>query len=133
MYQYYVTAVSAAGEGPPSNIVTATPVIRPNTFYLSRNVFAPLRGDRLDIPYTLEQDANVVIGLYTVAGMLVYEHRQNNMPAGPPLGTYNMPSADGPPGWDGKARDGQYVASGVYLVRLQAGKFKKLLKVIVLK
>lgn len=37
------------------------------------------------------------------------------------------------PGWNGKAADGQYVASGVYLVHISAGKFRKILKVIVIK
>jgi hypothetical protein len=36
-------------------------------------------------------------------------------------------------GWTGRAADGLYVASGVYVVRIEAGDFNKTVKVIVLK
>ncbi len=124
-YQYQVRAENAAGKGPPATVAYA-----PNTVYLSQNVFAPLRGERVNVWYTLEKTADVTIGIYTVAGMLIYEYRQPNVPAGQ---TLEMAGPDGLPGWDGKTPDGRSVASGVYLIRIEAGDFKKLVKVIVLK
>jgi len=131
-YQYRVTAVSPGGEGTAAT-ASATPALRPNGVYLTRNAVAPVRGERVDIQYTLQDTADVTVRIYTMAGLKVYEATDRGIPAGPPVGSYDFADAQGFPGWDGKASDGAYVASGVYLIDITAGKFHKALKVVVVK
>jgi hypothetical protein len=131
-YTYRVTAVSVGGEGAAAT-ATVTPGVRPNGAFLTANAFAPARGDRLDIQYTLQDAADVVVRIYTIAGLKVFEVKNPGMQAGPAIGSYDVVDNQGFPGWDGKAADGLYVASGVYLVELEAGKFRKHLKVVVVK
>lgn len=132
-YIYRVTAWNSAGEGGAATSAAVIPAARENTMYLSRNAFAPVRGETLSLAYTLKEDSDVRVGVYALSGMLIYEYKQTNVPAGPAFGTYEVPGPDGLPGWNGTAADGQYVASGVYIIRIVAGSFKKLLKVIVIK
>jgi fibronectin type 3 domain-containing protein len=133
-YIYRINAVNSQNqEGPYTTSAAVIPQARPNSCYLSRNAIAPMRGDRLDISYTLEKTGDVICRIYTISGMLVYETREANVPASGPGDPYLVKGTDSLPGWDVKAVDGQFVASGVYVVAIESGKFKKMLKVIVLK
>jgi len=136
-YRYQVRAVANIGgndvPGPAATSEPMTPNFRPTESHLSLNAFAPARGERLDITYTLDRTSDVVVKAYTLTGIKVWETKAEKVPAGPALGTYLVAGSDKLPGWDGKAADGQYVASGVYIVRIEAGGKTKTLKVIVIK
>ena len=134
-YMYRVTAINATGVESATGATSAavTPSPRAASAYLSHNAFAPLRGERLDIEYTLDRDGPVTVHIYTIAGMTVWERTIPSQPAGPPTGTYAFTGLDGFPGWDGKAADGKTVASGVYLIEIDSGKFRRQMKVIVIK
>jgi hypothetical protein len=92
-----------------------------------------MRGERLDITYTLEKTGDVAFRIYTISGLPVYEYRRTGVPASGPGDPYHMEGTDGLPGWDGHTPDGQFVASGVYVMQIESGKYKKMMKVIVLK
>ncbi len=133
-YQYRVVAVDDNGnEGAAAISGTVIPNMRQTETYLSVNVFAPLRGERLDITYTLEKKSDVRVRIFTLAGLQVWETEMKDVPAGPSLGSYVIAAPDGLPGWDGRAPDKQFVSSGVYLIRIEAAGRKKTLKVIVIK
>ncbi|MEK7765321.1 MAG: hypothetical protein AAB368_03700, partial [bacterium] len=132
-YRYRVLAANSAGDGAYVEQGPVTPAPRVTEMFLSRNAFAPVRGERLGVPHAMETDGAVVVNFYTITGLPVYEYRADAVAAGPALGYYDITSGDGLPGWDGKAADGKRVASGVYLMRVQVGKLKQLMKVIVIK
>ncbi len=131
-YTYRVTAVSAGGEGAAATAV-ATPGVRPNGAFLVRNAVAPVRGERVEISFTLEKASDVTVRVYTIAGLKVFEGKNAGLPAGPAIGSYIFAGPDGLPGWDGKAADAQYVSSGVYVIDVEAGSFHKQLKTVVVK
>jgi titin len=136
-YQYQVVPlIWLAGSywrGAAATSQVVTPNLRPNESFISANAFAPARGDRLDITFTLDRKSDVKVGIYTITGIKVWETTMNSVPAGPALGSYLVVGPDGMPGWDGKAGDGLTVSSGVYILRIETAGWKKALKVIVIK
>jgi hypothetical protein len=112
---------------------SVTPVPRTSSAFLAHNAFAPVRGEALDLAYTLDREASVSLRIYTISGLRVYEQKLASQPAGPAMGSYLFTAPGRAPGWDGKADDGKFVASGVYLVEFEAGTFRKRMKVIVIK
>ena len=136
-YQYQVVPlIWLAGSywrGAPAASNVVTPNLRTTDSFVSANAFAPARGDRLDITFTLDRKTDVKVGIYTITGIKVWETTMNGVPAGPSLGSYLVVGPDGMPGWDGKAKDKLLVASGVYLLRIETAGWKKTLKVIVIK
>ena len=136
-YQYQVVPlVWLAGSywrGAAATSLVVIPNQRAMESFLSANAFAPARGDRLDITFTLDRRSDVRVGIYTITGIKVWETTMTGVPAGPSLGSYLVVGPDNLPGWDGKAKDGLTVSSGVYLLRIEADGWKKTLKVIVIK
>ncbi len=134
-YIYRVNSVSSPGVESLTGAVSGavTPVPRTSSAFLARNAFAPVRGESLDLAYTLDRDAPVTLRIFAISGLKVYEEKISSQPAGPPIGTYLFAAPGRAPGWDGKAADGRFVASGVYLVEFEAGTFRKQMKVIVIK
>ncbi len=132
-YVWRVTPSGTGGTGPAASSPPTTPATRQNEALLTANAFAPIRGDRMYLNFTLETAATPRLAVYTISGMKVVELENVELPAGPSSGTYALLGPDGLPGWSGKAADGKFVASGVYLVEFSAGTFRKSLKVVVIK
>jgi len=133
LYRVFSVAVTTLESLTGATSQSVTPAARASSAYLSANAFAPVRGDVLEIAYTMDQAGPVSLRIFTISGLKVYEKRIDNQAAGPPMGTYYWTPPGGSQGWDGRADDGKYVASGVYLLMFEAGSFKRDMKVIVIK
>jgi titin len=91
--------------------------------YLDRNVLRLFQGEALVIYYLLPATADVKITIHTVAGRPI-----RTLEPGPISGGVETSTV-----WDGLDRNGNRVASGIYLIHLQAGGFRMVKKVIVVK
>jgi hypothetical protein len=86
------------------------------------NVFKPLRGEKATFKYELTSAGHVRLRLYTMSGALVKTFIDEDLPAG-----------QGSMDWDGTNLAGNLVASGIYVLYLDAPGGKKVQKVIVVK
>ncbi len=82
----------------------------PNPFYPESVTSTGEKGT--EIIYYLSADANVTAKIYTQLGHLIYK---KEYAAGDPGGQAVVNSIT----WNGKNKDGAYVASGIYLLRLE--------------
>ena len=93
----------------------------PEDFSLSQNYPNPFNPSTV-IEYSLPQSAHVIIEIYNLLGqkvnILVDEDQK--------VGFYRVD-------WDGKDKQGNELASGVYFYRIQAGDFVKCKKMTMLK
>lgn len=111
------TTSSSLGLSNPLNL-TATDVEL--TAY--NNVFNPARGDKTTVKYATLSTGRIVIKLYTVTGTYVATLRDADMPAG-----------KGSLDWDGHNISGSVVASGVYILRIDAPGIHKTQKIAIIK
>lgn len=135
-YYLYVFSVDSAGDSsnytPAQHVMTGSwddcsgpqqkPVVFvPGNFFLDQNYPNPFNL-QTEIRYGLPQDARVKLVIYNILGekvrVLVDEYQ--------PAGERNVV-------WDGKNDNGDVVASGIYLYRLEAGSFTKTAKMSLLK
>ncbi len=79
------------------------------------------------MPYTLAEDAHVIITIYNVLGQPVRRINLGFVPAG------EYTSKERASYWDGRNERGEPVASGMYFYTIQAGKFVASKKLVVLK
>ena len=79
------------------------------------------------IPYHLSKDADVMVTIYDVRGVLVRELTLGHQSAG----VYE--SRGRAAYWDGKNQHGESVASGVYFYTLTAGEFTATQKLLIRK
>ncbi len=79
------------------------------------------------IPFELAESSRVTITIYNAAGQTVRALELGQLPAG----TYRSRSRSAH--WDGRNALGEPVASGVYYVRIEAGSFTALRRMVVLK
>ncbi|MBI1928124.1 T9SS type A sorting domain-containing protein, partial [Candidatus Poribacteria bacterium] len=79
------------------------------------------------MPYTLAEDAHVIITIYNVLGQPVRKINLGFVPAG------EYTSKERASYWDGRNERGEPVASGMYFYTIQAGKFVASKKLVVLK
>ena len=79
------------------------------------------------IPYRLHAPARVRLSIYDVRGALVRQVELGFRAAGQYL------TSAGAAHWDGRDQGGQFVASGIYFYRLQAGTFAQVRKMVVVK
>jgi len=85
----------------------------PASYVRLRNTPNPFfRGFSTEIVYYLSEAANVTAKIYTQVGHLIYE---KEYASGADGGQSSVNSIH----WDGKNKDGAYVASGIYLLRLE--------------
>lgn len=85
------------------------------------NMIDPTKGETVTMSISV-LEGNAFVGVYTLGGRLV----KKLMNEVKPIGTYAL-------SWDGRNEEGEIVASGIYLVRVQSTRFKKVLKVAVVK
>jgi Zn-dependent metalloprotease len=86
------------------------------------NVFNPARGEKATLKYETLEPGRVRLRLFSLAGALVRTFIDEDRPAG-----------KGSLDWDGTNSAGNRVASGIYLLRLDAAGYSKTQKVIVVK
>ena len=79
------------------------------------------------IPFNLKETSEVAITIYDINGRVVRILELGQLPAG----IYQMKSEAGY--WDGTNDIGEYVGSGIYFYRFQAGNFSALRKMAILK
>ncbi len=93
-----------------------------NKLVLWNNLFNPKKDRPVTIRYDLVRAGQVSIKIYNIAGELVYVLVDGEEAEG-------AGSVD----WDGRNKDGKFVASGLYLVHIIAPGFKDTKKVVVVK
>lgn len=86
------------------------------------NVFNPARGEKATVKYATLAPGRVTMKLYTVTGTYVATLLDSDMPAG-------RGSLD----WDGRNVGGSVVASGIYLLRIDAPGIRKTQKIAIIK
>ncbi|MBI4052297.1 MAG: T9SS type A sorting domain-containing protein [Elusimicrobia bacterium] len=86
------------------------------------NVFNPRKGQKATVKYELLQAGNMNLKLYTLSGQLVKVLFDGAAPAG-----------KGSVDWEGINDFGDTVASGIYLLRMEAPGFTKTQKIVVIK
>ena len=86
------------------------------------NVFNPARGQKTTIKYATLAPGHVVIKLFSVTGTFVATLLDADMAAG-------RGSLD----WDGRNISGSVVASGIYLLRIDAPGIHKTQKIAIIK
>jgi hypothetical protein len=94
----------------------------PKTYALQQNFPNPLRSAEgmTVIPFQIPQQREVVLAIYDLLGRRVRLLEQ----AAKPPGFYSAI-------WDGRDHNGRLVKSGIYLVRMQAGAFTAMQKIVV--
>jgi len=105
--------------------ITPRPLVKPlDVLYLNRNSFNPkaIQNNQLEIRYAVISSTTVTIRIYSVAGRLVRTIKPQDVTPG-----FVYVSQ-----WDGRGEDGRIVASGLYLIHIEAGGYKQIKKVIVL-
>ena len=90
---------------------------------LDRNVFRPENGPPLKIAFKAVEDGRVTAKVFNLAGELVEPVFDADVFAG----VWFQAT------WDGRNRDNETVASGVYFVSIKGGGLKSMRKVVVLK
>ena len=111
------TATSSLGMSNPLNLTANSVEL---TAY--NNVFNPARGDKTTVKYATLSAGRIVIKLYTVTGTYVATLLDADMPAG-------RGSLD----WGGQNASGSVVASGVYILRIDAPGIHKTQKIAIIK
>ncbi|MBI2787481.1 MAG: PepSY domain-containing protein [Elusimicrobia bacterium] len=86
------------------------------------NVFNPARGQKATVKYATLAAGRITIKLYTVTGTYIATLLDEDMPAG-------RGSLD----WDGRNVSGSIVASGIYLLRIDAPGIHKTQKIAIIK
>ena len=93
----------------------------PSDFSLSQNYPNPFNA-RTVIEYKVPEAGYVKLGVYNTSGQLVRELVEGFVGAG----RYKVV-------WDGRDEEGKDVASGVYLCRMEAGKFVQVRKMVLVR
>ncbi|MDI6792951.1 MAG: FlgD immunoglobulin-like domain containing protein [bacterium] len=86
------------------------------------NLFNPTEGEYTTIKYNLDKPTQATIKIYDLMGELV----KTLVDEAKDPGSYEV-------NWDGKNKDEKEVASGVYILRIEAGGFTDTKKIIVIK
>ena len=102
------------------------PVVITKSTLLFQNYPNPFNPETW-MPYELHEGAYIMLTIYDVTGTLVRSIQVGYQPEGIHV------SRDKAIYWDGRSMSGEYVGSGVYFYRFQAGRFTATRKMIVLK
>ncbi len=109
--------LSVPGQSPSIPIIGIAPEMK-----LYENLFDPTKGGSAKVRYELPEDTEVKITLHDLTGRLIKVLREERVPAGVHVDP-----------WDGRNAGGEVVASGTYLVVIQAGSYRETKKVIIVK
>ncbi len=116
-----LTAEISAGDGQVWTEDITVSVGAPKDYKLYNNFPNPFNPST-KIAFELPGASHVTLTIYDILGREVAEIADRNYPAG-----YNEIT------WNGVSRNGQQVASGVYLYRITAGNWSKVMKMMMLK
>jgi hypothetical protein len=106
--------------------INGSVTVLPSNFALMQNYPNPFNPETW-IPFKLAADSPVTISIYSQNGRLIHTIALGNRNAGVYV------ARDKAVYWDGKDNSGEKVASGVYYYTLQAGKFRSVRKMVILK
>ena len=121
-YWYRLVSEDLSGQTHLYGPVSASPVkALPQTFALSQNYPNPFNPETW-LEYRLPEAARVTISIYNVAGQLVRQLQDADLPAG----AYRAR-------WDGRDLNGIRAASGVYFCQMKASSFTQTVKMVLLK
>ena len=79
------------------------------------------------IPFELSKESDVKIEIYDISGRLIRELNLGRLEAGRYI------SRDSAAYWDGRNQNGELVSSGIYYYVIQAGQFRQMRKMVILK
>ncbi|MCD6505333.1 tandem-95 repeat protein [Candidatus Poribacteria bacterium] len=79
------------------------------------------------IPFELSKESDVKIEIYDISGRLIRELNLGRLKAGRYI------SRDKAAYWDGRNRNGELISSGIYYYVIQAGQFRQMRKMVILK
>ncbi|MFH1095996.1 MAG: FlgD immunoglobulin-like domain containing protein [Candidatus Desantisbacteria bacterium] len=122
VYTYILTAYGTSNNIIASATCTLTTPKSGHKFIPYHNLFHPLKGEKVQIYYELDSSAKVLIKLYDLTGELVKELVSGDRQAD----KYWVE-------WDGKDKNGEECEAGVYIIQIQAGDFKDMRKIILVK
>jgi hypothetical protein len=124
-YFYYLEATDVMGVKFQSHTLRVDQPI-PEKFALLQNYPNPYNPETW-MPYMLSSDANVTITIYDVTGRTVKTLSLGERRAGMYVSKARAAY------WDGKNETGERVGSGVYFYAIEAGKFREIKRMLVIK
>lgn len=132
-YFYVARAVYSVPSGTSSNSNHAysttlkppapPPGVKSGQMVFDANLVRPLLGQTLGIYYDLAASGPVELNIYNIAGRVI---RTLSPPAA-------VAGAQVKTSWDMKDKNGNVVASGIYLIEIKSGSYHQILKVAVVK
>ena len=129
-YIYRVVPVDTGGnEGYSYNLVSIVIPAARNAVLLFRNSFNPAKGETVSVQYGLIQSGHAWVRIYTLEGEFVASLFDEDVPSASVSNPYLSQKKD----WDGRNAAGQMVASGVYMVHLEATGYRESARVAVIK
>ena len=129
-YTYRVVPVDVAGnEGYSYTLQTVVIPAAVNSVLLFRNAFNPAVGEQLPVQYAIQQAGHVWVKVFTLNGEYVATIFDEDVPNA----SAEQPFLSARKTWDGHNADGQLVASGVYLIHLEAPGYRQNARVAVIK
>ncbi|HEY5038252.1 MAG TPA: FlgD immunoglobulin-like domain containing protein, partial [bacterium] len=103
--------------------IAGIPPVTVSQMAFDANILLPLTGQKLGIYYVVPNTGSVEIDIYNISGNLIQTLT-------PGQGTANVQQNTT---WDGKDRNGNTVASGLYLLEIKSPGFHQIKKVAVVK
>jgi hypothetical protein len=129
-YFYRVVPLDTGGnEGQPYSLAFAGIPSGHNELYVLRNSFNPALGETVGIQCGVQASGTYWVKAYTLRG----EYVATIIPPSQAQGGPNTPWLSPQVTWDGRNADGKVVASGVYLIHLQAPGYMEDERVAVIK
>jgi fibronectin type 3 domain-containing protein len=129
-YTYRVVPIDTQGnEGYSYNLADIVIPAALNSLLIFRNSFNPAQGEVAPIQYSLVQPGHAWVRLYTLQGEFVVSLFDEDVP----LASVESPYLSLKKDWDGHNAAGQTVASGVYMVHLEAPGYRANARVAVIK
>ncbi len=129
-YVYRVMPVDTQGnEGFSYFLATMTIPAAQNNVLLFRNAFNPDAGDSVPVQFSLVQPGHAWVKVYTLQG----EHVATLFDEEVVSASVDAPYLSEKKAWDGRNSAGQVVASGVYLIHLEATGYRANARVAVIK
>jgi outer membrane protein assembly factor BamB len=121
-YGYHVLAYNSEGILARSEFALVKTKDVDTEFTPYNNLFNPANGEKVSIRYLISEPEHIRIRIYDLNGEIVRELLDETR-----FGGEHWIE------WDGRNEDGDVVASGVYIIRMEAGDFKRNEKIIVIK
>lgn len=129
-YVYRLVPVDTAGQdGVSYNLASVIIPSAKNAVLLFRNSFNPAGGEVVPVQFSLLQPGHAWVRVYTLRGDFVASLFEEDVDTA----SAETPYLSQKKAWDGKNADGQIVASGVYLVHLEAPGYRANARVAVIK